>query len=557
LTPILNKDRESRIKRLEQLRDEKRKQPGVEFPKAGRQKHLVIIRLDLTSVPTPPFSSSFQLSRQPSQPPTSLVKSKDALRGNVQRGLKRLCTLFHEIDVGKKKIDKLDKDGTLVQVALSKFEFSATVGFGISFFDKLSIPDIVRPKKMKSMPDHVGLGDLAPYSFAQTDLIIQLGSSSDVVNRWVFGHKLESQEKRDNHTRGVWDENTNRHVGELGDTPDIVSAIEGWAIVTDFHTGFQRMDGRNLIGFNDGVSNPNPGSGDQFDDVVWNTEKDEGRILKDGTYMVFQKIAHDLDQWRELSSKEQEEWVGRSKLTGLLLGTPENEDTKFVDAVKNNDPAAREKLRKLIEEQSDPGKPFYDSDSFKNNVPAWSHIRKANPRQEKLLPGGKRIDKRLIFRRGYLFTEGGLNNKIISGLLFISFQRDIENSFEFIRKNWLNQKKFPTPEPRPFTRHELKTRHSHGRLSTEELEKIMRDLSKNYVLGLDDSDVLKRKIEETEDDDAQNTGKEGLAGPSKLGVIPAGEFLAIIPYGGGYYFIPPIPDKSMKDIGQQFFSKVV
>jgi hypothetical protein len=40
----------------------------------------------------------------------------------------------------------------------------------------------------------------------------------------------------------------------------------------------------------------------------------------------------------------------------------------------------------------------------------------------------------------------------------------------------------------------------------EELEKIRRDLSKNYILGLDDSDILKRKIEETKEDDAQNTG---------------------------------------------------
>jgi deferrochelatase/peroxidase EfeB len=44
--------------------------------------------------------------------------------------------------------------------------------------------------------------------------------------------------------------------------------------------------------------------------------------------MVFQKIEHDLDQWRQLDVEEQEEWVGRSKGTGLLLGTLSKEEDK-------------------------------------------------------------------------------------------------------------------------------------------------------------------------------------------------------------------------------------
>lgn len=548
MTSYLINSLDSRNKRLEQIRKEKRKQSGIEFPKPGQQQHLLIIRLDLTS-PIPSHTSHL------SSHSSSSGCHKDALRNEVQKGLKRLCTLFEQIDMGKKKIDKLDEDGKLTKVALSNFKFSATIGFGNGFFDKLAIPEDKRPKKIKAMPDHVGLGDVIPYSLAQTDLIIQSGSSSDVVNRWVFENKMESQEEKgDDNKSKLNKDKDERGVVEKEDTPDIVTAIAGWATVTDIHAGFQRMDGRNLMGFNDGVSNPRPGSGDKFDSVVWTTEKDEGPVLKDSTYMVFQKIEHDLDQWRGLSKGEQEEWVGRSKVTGLLLGTPENEDKKFIEALKNDDPNAKEKLRKLLNEQGDPEKPFYDSENFKNNVPAWSHVRKANPRQEKL-PDGKRIDKKLIFRRGYIFTESGLNNRTVSGLLFISFQRDIENSFEFIKKNWLNEKQFPTPESRPFIRHELSKRHSQGRFSSEELERIRFDLSKRQVLGLDDSDILKDKIGDTKDHDTQNTGKEGLAGPSELGVNPKGEFLAIMPFGGGYYFIPPIPNRSIADIGQQFFNK--
>ncbi len=524
-------DRVTRNKRREQLHNEKRKQSGIEFPQPMNQQQLLMIRLDLTSPPQAPPSVP---SSRPTPHHSSLGENKDALRNEVQKGLKRLCTLFEQIDIGKKKTDKLDKDGKLIQVPLSLFEFSATIGFGIGFFDKLSVPDYKRPKKIKSMPDHFGLDDITPYSLAQTDLIIQLGSSSDTVNRWVFENKLESKKE-----------------GE--EASDIVTAIAGWATVTDIHTGYQRIDGRNLMGFNDGVSNPRQGSGPKFDSVVWTTENDEGPVLKDGTYMVFQKIEHDLDQWRTLSLEEQQEWVGRNKVTGLLLGTPENEDKKFIEALKCDDPKAKEKLRKLINDQSDPERPFYDSEEFRNNVPAWSHVRKANPRQEKL-PDGRRIEKKLIFRRGYIFSETGLNNRK-SGLLFVSFQRDIENSFEFIKKNWLNNKNFPVEERRPFTKHELCDRHSQGRFSLRELEQIRFDQSKKQLLGLDDKYVLKDKLEEIKDPDTQNTGKEGLAGPSEHGVVPKGEFLTIVPFGGGYYFIPPIPKRSIANIGQQFFEK--
>jgi hypothetical protein len=75
-------------------------------------------------------------------------------------------------------------------------------------------------------------------------------------------------------------------------------------------------------------------------------------------------------------------------------------------------------------------------------------------------------------------------------------------------------------------------------------------------LGLDDYQVLKDKIKETSDPDTQNTGREGLAGPSELGVTPVGDFMAVIPFGGGYYFVPPIPNGEITNIGQQFFNKI-
>jgi len=60
--------------------------------------------------------------------------------------------------------------------------------------------------------------------------------------------------------------------------------------------------------------------------------------------------------------------------------------------------------------------------------PVWSHVRKANSRQ------ADGTAKSLIFWRGYLFTDGGIYGRFNSGLLFICFQRNIQNAFENIKK---------------------------------------------------------------------------------------------------------------------------
>jgi Dyp-type peroxidase family len=603
------RDQNSREARRNELRQENRLQPGIAFPSASDQEHLLIIRLDITGSP--------------------FTKDVDQARTIVQEGLKRLCQLFDRISCGKKRIDELDKHGMIVSQKLAdRFNFSATIGFGASFFEQLDIPVKKRPKKLREMPDYEELGDVAPYSLGQTDLIIQLGSTKDFVNRWVLENSLQpdddeaiekllkkqragtlNSETEKKILKGLLENTTPEGVALNDDErccadgqvlssdeeeciPDIVSAIQGWATITDVHAGFQRIDGRNLMGFNDGVSNPKPDDDNGiFEKVVLTTKYDEeNEELTRGTYMVFQKIEHDLDQWRELSLDEQQEWVGRSKGTGLLLGTlDEDEDERLALNLRSNNEDVRSEaafdIKQLLKIQMNPATRFFDGNGntievqgkrkkykihpnkIREKVPAWSHVRKANPRKEDGVP------PIIIFRRGYPFVETGLNNKIRSGLLFVSFQKDIQNGFEYIKKKFFNNKNFPVPEFRDFTEDELKERHKSGRLSGAKLNNLTAEERK--ALGLDDDDELNKALEEAgvvkpnidknytsrnidKNDlslvpDTQNTGREGLAGPSEHGVIPTGEFLAAVPLGGGYYFIPPIPNKSIKDIGQQFF----
>ncbi len=61
------------------------------------------------------------------------------------------------------KIENLLPNGEMKLVKLSDFNFSATVGFGKGFFEKLKISSKNYPKKLKEMPNHMGLYDTKPY----------------------------------------------------------------------------------------------------------------------------------------------------------------------------------------------------------------------------------------------------------------------------------------------------------------------------------------------------------------------------------------------------------
>ena len=309
---------------------EKRKQPGVSFPSASKQGYILIVRIDL----------------------------KSSANGNislVRNGLRKLCGFFERIYEGDVKIDLRNEEGDL-RSSLSRFNFSSTIGFGIGFFEKLELGPKKRPRRLYSMPDHAELGDSVPYVFNQTDMIVQVCSTNDYVNRWVL--------KTDSYPMTSNDEKTQYSgPGKQSERiQDIITALQDWAFVTDLHSGFQRLDGRNLLGFVDGISQPNR----LTNNVTWTTANEENESLVDGTYMAFQKIEHDLGLWEKLNVTEQEKWIGRSKGTGLLLGTlSRREDEKLAEACRSEDPRvanmARARLKRLLEEQKDPHRPFYDN----------------------------------------------------------------------------------------------------------------------------------------------------------------------------------------------------
>ena len=127
-------DRGSKVREEGRLWSQKRRQRGVSFPSSAKQEYLLLVRLDL----------------KPSG-------REDIL--SVRKGLKKLCGLFQRIDNGEVKMEVRDQHGDLMRVPLADFKFSATIGFGFGFFEKLGIDSKNRPRRIFEMPTHRDLAD--------------------------------------------------------------------------------------------------------------------------------------------------------------------------------------------------------------------------------------------------------------------------------------------------------------------------------------------------------------------------------------------------------------
>jgi deferrochelatase/peroxidase EfeB len=187
----------------------------------------------------------------------------------------------------------------------------------------------------------------------------------------------------------------------------LLKDCRSFAAVRWVQTGFRRAAGsekpgttmRNLFGQVDGTSNPVPGTAD-FDSLVWGATGNPA-WLAGGCGMVFRRIAMNLDKWDRLDRSGREASVGRTLANGApLTGTLETDVPDF-DA------------------KTAVGFPV---------IPEFSHLRRA--RSEDMT--------QRIYRRGYNYddaagvigvvdgSEAELSN---SGLLFVSFQADVDRQF--------------------------------------------------------------------------------------------------------------------------------
>ncbi|WP_066569964.1 Dyp-type peroxidase [Snodgrassella sp. CFCC 13594] len=100
--------------------------------------------------------------------------------------------------------------------------------------------------------------------------------------------------------------------------------------------GFRYLDGRAIIGFVDGTENP-----EEVEAAEYAVVGDEDPAFKGGSYAFIQKYVHDMDQWRALSTEEQEKVIGRRKYDDVELSdevkpkTAHNNVSKAHDAQGN------------------------------------------------------------------------------------------------------------------------------------------------------------------------------------------------------------------------------
>jgi deferrochelatase/peroxidase EfeB len=153
---------------------------------------------------------------------------------------------------------------------------------------------------------------------------------------------------------------------------------------------------RNLLGFKDGTRNIKAEQTDLLDQYVWAGQETDQPWMRGGSYLVARKIRIFVENWDRDYLQDQENTIGRIKVSGgPLSGGTEFSTPDFTANAASGLPA----------------------------IPAHAHIRLASFEHN----GGTRI-----LRRGYSFTDGidPQAGTLLGGLFFIAFMK---NPAQFVR----------------------------------------------------------------------------------------------------------------------------
>ncbi len=238
---------------------------------------------------------------------------------------------------------------------------TVTFGFGYGFFARTGL-EKQRPVALDPLPDFSS--DHLDKARSNGDLWVQIGANDALV---AFHALRAIQKDAGGAARVRWQMNGfNRSPGATA----------------------HPMTARNLMGQIDGTRNPKPSEHD-FDQRIFVPASGEPSWMANGSYAVVRRIRMLLDDWEQLSVKDQENVVGRRKSNGAPLsggGETTAMDLEKVDA--NGDPV----------------------------VPINAHARITRPDEN----GGA-----AVLRRPFSFHDGiGTDGTPDAGLLFVCWQAD-------------------------------------------------------------------------------------------------------------------------------------
>jgi Dyp-type peroxidase family len=157
---------------------------------------------------------------------------------------------------------------------------------------------------------------------------------------------------------------------------------------------------------------------------------------RNGTFMVYRKLAMDVAAFRRFIAEQGERYPGG----------PDALAAKIVGRWPDGTPLSLAPERPDPELVSDPARIndfTYGDDPQGLKCPLGAHIRRANPRDAEGFYGGKLSDRHRIVRRGRTYgprlPEGVTEDDGVErGLVFVCFQSDIWRQFETIQALWVD-----------------------------------------------------------------------------------------------------------------------
>jgi deferrochelatase/peroxidase EfeB len=275
--------------------------------------------------------------------------------------------------VGVQEVDDPPPDSGILGPVDSPDSLTVTIALGGSLFDGRYGLAAARPRQLTPMPAFAN--DQLDPSRTGGDVLLQIcaGQRDTVV------HTLR----------------------------ELMRAIDGRLVVRWTIDGFQsaqrgpsvKNNRRNLFAFRDGTSNPDVTDPAVMNQLIWvQRGSSEPAWAAGGTYFIVRTIRMHVEFWDRVGMLEQEQMIGRDRVTGAPLGGT----SEFQD-------------------------PDYGEDPLGKRIPLTAHIRLANPRTPATA-------EERILRRGYNYHRGvDEAGDLDQGLVFVAFNQDPARQFATIQ----------------------------------------------------------------------------------------------------------------------------